>query len=317
MQQLIKEDQHTQRVLHHFIGDVRGDHPGPTVVAVAGVHGNEATGIAAVERVIDLLEPLKEHIHGRFVGLKGNLAALDQNVRYVDEDMNRLWVTSMLDKIRRTSFEDIASVDRVEVKELLEILDPIVYSEDDEKVVYVDLHTFSGSGGMFSITPREERHIELLTQLKVPLVFGIQHTLIGTSMEYVEDAGHVGFAFETGTHGTKDAEDNAYAGLLILLVSSGVIPASKLDGFGKYYEYLNEKVEELPHKVDFHYKHIIEEGDEFVMNPGFRNFDKVKKGDWLATDRHGKITAQSDGYILMPLYQAQGNDGFFIVRDCE
>lgn len=316
--QLIKEDdQHTQRILNHFIGDVRGDYPGPTVVALAGVHGNEATGIAAVERVIDLLDPLKEHIHGRFVGLKGNLKALEMNVRYVEEDMNRLWVTSMLDKIRRTSFEELNTVDRAEVKELLHILDPIVYNEDDEEVVYVDLHTFSGRGGMFSITPREERHIELLSQLKVPLIFGIEHTLIGTSMEYVEDAGHVGFAFETGTHGTKAAENNAYAGLLVLLVCSGVVPASKLEGFGEYYEYLNEKVAGLPHKVDFHYKHIIEEGDEFVMNPGFRNFDEVKKGDWLATDRHGRIHAQADGYILMPLYQTQGNDGFFIVRDCE
>lgn len=317
MHLITEEDQHTQRILDHFIGDVRGEHDGPTVIALAGVHGNEATGIAAVERVIDLLDPLKEFIHGRFVGLKGNLKALEKNVRYVEEDMNRMWVTSMLDKIRRTPFEELKSGDRAEVKELLHILDPIVYNEDDEEVIYVDLHTFSGIGGMFSITPREERHIELLSQLKVPLIFGIQHTLIGTSMEYVEDAGHVGFAFETGTHGTKDAENNAYAGLLVLLVTAGVVPASKLEGFGEYYEYLNEKVEGLPHKVDFHYKHIIEEGDEFVMNPGFRNFDEVKKGDWLATDKHGRIMAQSDGYILMPLYQTQGNDGFFIVRDCE
>lgn len=306
---------HTKRILKHFIGDVRGDNPGPTIIAVAGMHGNEPTGIAAIEQLIELLEPLKEHIHGRFVGLKGNLKALENNQRFVDEDMNRLWVTSILDKIRRTPFDDLASQDRAEVKELLCILDPIVYS--DEEVIYIDLHTFSGSGGMFSITPREERHIELLTQLKVPLIFGIQHTLIGTSMEYVEDAGHVGFAFETGTHGTKDAEENALAGMMVLLVSKGIIPADKVDGFSNFYSYLMGKVNGFPHKVNFHYKHIIEEGDEFVMKPGFKNFDNVSKGDWLASDKHGEIKAQSDGYLLMPLYQEQGNDGFFIVRDCE
>ena len=310
-----EKDLHTQRILKHFIGDVRGERPGPTVIAVAGIHGNEATGVSAIEDVIDLLKPLDDHIHGRFIGLKGNLKALEQNMRYVEEDMNRLWVTSILDKIRRTPFEDLSTIDRSEVKELLAILDPIVQSE--EKVIYVDLHTFSGSGGMFSITPHEEKHVELLSQLKIPLIFGIQHTLRGTSMEYVEDAGHIGFAFEAGTHGTYEAEKNAYAGLLVLLVSAGIIPANKLEHFGDYYSYLMDKVDGLPHKVDFVYKHIIEPKDNFVMNPGFRNFDEVKKGDWLATDQHGKITAQADGYILMPLYQTQGEDGFFIVRDCE
>ncbi|HCD51834.1 MAG TPA: hypothetical protein DEQ34_05270 [Balneolaceae bacterium] len=315
--QLTQTDQevHTERIEQHIIGDIKGGKPGPIMIAVAGMHGNEATGVDAILRVIEMLEPIRHEMHGRFVGLKGNLSALRQNMRFVEEDMNRLWVTSILDKIRRTPYEALSTIDRREVKELLTILDPIVYGK--EEVIYIDLHTFSGKGGMFSITPHEERHVELLSQLKVPLIFGIQHTLIGTSMEYVEDAGHVGFAFETGTHGTKDAEENAYAGLLILLVSSGLVSANKLPEFGHYYAYLMEKVQGLPHKVDFHYKHIIEEGDQFIMNPGFSNFDRVKKGDWLANDRHGKILAQSDGYLLMPLYQQQGNDGFFIVRDCE
>ncbi|MEQ9264246.1 MAG: succinylglutamate desuccinylase/aspartoacylase family protein [Balneolaceae bacterium] len=311
----IEQQKHSEQILKHFIGDVRGDNPGPTVIAVAGMHGNEPTGIQAIEQVIDLLEPLKEHIHGRFVGLKGNLTALKSNVRFVEEDMNRLWKTSILDKIRRTPFDELQTVDRKEVKELLCILDPIVLEE--EKVVYIDLHTFSGYGGMFSITPREERHIELLTQLKIPLIFGIENTLQGTSMEYVEVEGHIGFAFETGSHGTVEAERNAHAGLLVLLVSMGIVPAKELKDFGEYYSYLMEKVEGYPHKVDFQYKHIIEEGDDFEMNPGFSNFDPVQKGDWLATDKHGKIEALMDGFILMPLYQKQGNDGFFIVRECE
>lgn len=308
------QQEHTQQILQHFIGDVRGEYPGPTIVAVAGIHGNEPTGINAIEQVINYLHPIKELLRGRFIGLQGNIAALQKKVRFIEEDMNRLWVTSILDKIRRTPFHEL-NADRAQVKELLCILDPIVQSR--ERIIYVDLHTFSGSGGMFAITPKEEHHIELLSQLKIPLIFGIEHTLIGTSMQYVEDAGHIGFAFETGTHGTKTAEKNAIAGLMTLFVISGMIPANKLPDFGEYYAYLMNKVENYPHKADFVYKHIIEEGDEFVMNPGFHNFDPVKKGDWLATDRHGNIEAQVSGYLLMPLYQQQGNDGFFIVRECE
>ncbi len=317
IQEQVTHDQgHTEQLLRHFLGDIRGEAAGPTVIAIAGIHGNEPTGVIAIQRVIEALEPLKEHFKGRFLGLQGNIAALKKDVRFIQEDMNRLWVTSILDKIRRTPFDQLNSQDRAELKELLCILDPIVLSGEQE-VIFIDLHTFSGTGGMFSITPREERHVELLSQLKIPLIFGIEHALQGTSMEYVENAGHVGFAFETGSHETKEAENNAFTGMMVLLVNAGLIPADKLEHFGEYHAYLMRKVDGYPHKVQFLYKHIIEEGDEFEMLPGFKNFDPVKKGDWLANDRHGAIHAQADGYILMPLYQKQGNDGFFIVKDAD
>lgn len=79
--------------------------------------------------------------------MKGNIPALAAGVRFVNEDMNRLWTTSILDKIRRTKSRELSSIDRVEVKKMLQILDPIVLDSNDEEVIYVDLHTFSGSGG--------------------------------------------------------------------------------------------------------------------------------------------------------------------------
>jgi len=56
---------------------------------------NEPTGIVAIEELIGLLEPLKENIfNGRFIGFKRELKSIRKNQRFVDEDMNRLWVTS-------------------------------------------------------------------------------------------------------------------------------------------------------------------------------------------------------------------------------
>ena len=51
------------------------------------------------------------------------------------------------------------------------------------------------------------------------------------------------------------------------------------------------------------------------MKEGFKNFDRIEKGQLLATDRHGNILSPTDGLILMPLYQKQGENGFFIVRE--
>ena len=311
-----KECLETEEIRHHLIGELKGNESGPLIIGIAGLHGNEPTGVDAIEEMMELLSPYESELNGTFVGLKGNIPALEIGERFIDEDMNRLWITSLLDKIRRKDRELLPTSERKQVKDLLEILDPLVMRNDGRKVILVDLHTFSGERGMFSITQREEGHIELLSQLKIPLIFGIEHTLHGTSMDFADEHGHIGFAFEAGSHGTDEARQHALAGLLVLMVASGLLHASTLPTYSDYYDYLMGQVHALPHKVRFVYKHIIEEGDEFEMCPGFKNFDRVKFGDWLANDNCGKILAQANGYILMPLYQKQGNDGFFIVEDC-
>ncbi len=301
-----------------LIGDLQGMQAGPTVIALAGIHGNEPTGIEAIRHLLKKLEPKKSKFHGRFMGLIGNIEALKAKQRFVDEDMNRIWFTSILDKIRRTPIDEIQTAERRETKKLLEIIDPIILEEQPEHpVIFVDLHSFSAESGLFVISTRDERNIELLAQLRVPLIFGIEKALHGTALKYIQNTGNIGFAFETGQHFTEFAEDNATAGLMCLMAASGCISATEIDDFARYYDYLNYQTENLPHKVEFLYKHIIEPDDEFEMRPGFKNFDRVAKGQWLAIDRHGKILAQRSGYILMPLYQQQGEDGFFIVQECE
>jgi succinylglutamate desuccinylase len=51
------------------------------------------------------------------------------------------------------------------------------------------------------------------------------------------------------------------------------------------------------------------------MLPGFKNFDAIEKNQILAKNKHGDILAPYSGYILMPLYQKQGEDGFFIISE--
>lgn len=306
-----------KRVKAHLLGEIKGAKKGPIIIAMGGAHGNEETGITVIQQILALLTPLEKEIQGRFIGIKGNISALHKKVRFNTEDMNRLWKASILDKIRRTSYAELASPDRAEIKDLLQILDPIVLSENATEVIFIDLHTFSGEGGMFCITPRKKRNIEVLSPLNIPLIFGIEQALQGTSMEYLNEAGHIGIAFETGTHGTEQAQKNALAGLLILLSSVGFISSTKIPDFNKYNAYLMTKAENFPHKVEFVYKHVIEAGDAFVMRAGFKNFDSIKKGELLAEDKNGEIHALVDGYLLMPLYQKQGNDGFFIIRECK
>jgi succinylglutamate desuccinylase len=51
------------------------------------------------------------------------------------------------------------------------------------------------------------------------------------------------------------------------------------------------------------------------MEPGFTNFQPVRRGQTLAHDRRGEIAAPETGLVLLPLYQALGDDGFFLGRE--
>ncbi len=77
---------------------------------------------------------------------------------------------------------------------------------------------------------------------------------------------------------------------------------------------LSQAALNLPKLTEFAYKHTLKPDDDFEMLPGFNNFDKIFKVQQLANDKNGPIYASIDGYILMPLYQKQGEDGFFIIQ---
>ncbi len=70
-----------------------------------------------------------------------------------------------------------------------------------------------------------------------------------------------------------------------------------------------------PQKVfDIAYRHGLENKDEFKMEPGFQNFQEIEKGQLLAVQNGEQIRSKWNARIFMPLYQAQGNDGFFVIK---
>ena len=228
--------------------------------------------------------------------------------------MNRIWFPSIIDKIRETPESELKSSERVEIKRLLKILDEAIPEDGKHPTILADLHSFSAEGCMFAITAPKDSHTELLSSLHIPMIFGIEDTLRGTALRYYQDLGHVTFALEGGQHENELTVYNETAALLLLLQEVGFIEKKAIRQVKEFEKHLDNHTEHLPKKVELIYQHIIEEGDNFAMRPGFKNFQTIKKGEWLANDKDGKIHAQCDGYLLMPLYQSQGNDGFFVVH---
>lgn len=301
--------------VQRVIGKIEGAHSGPTVVAIGGLHGNEPSGVSALQQVTANLKPKRELFNGNFLAVRGNIEALNRGVRYIDEDMNRIWFPSIIEKIKRTSRDALKSNERKEIKDLLDLLEGYIPEEPSHPVIFADLHSFSAEGNMFAITARKEAHINLFAKLHVPLIFGIEKTLRGAALSYYQDKGYVTFALEGGQHTNDVTVQNSTAAMLAMLDEIGCLDTSSLPAFEQHSDYLAHENKRLPGQVELVYQHMIEPGDNFQMREGFRNFQTVEAGDWLATDRDGKIRAQCGGYLLMPLYQDQGNDGFFIARE--
>lgn len=299
-----------------ILGVVEGDPGGPTVVVVTGLHGNEPVGVDAARNLYEMLKDVRPQINGRLIILRANLPALEHNVRYLDEDMNRLWFPSIIEKVRNTPEARIKSNERKQMKQLLPILDDIE-ERSDTPVVLADVHTFSAEGSMFTITSSDPRQRELLSNLYVPMVYGIEKSLQGTALGYYQNQGFISFGLEGGQHENNLTEYNITASLLLLLYAVGSIEKQYVEKIKDFERHMKEHTKNLPVETELVYQHIIEAGDGFAMRPGYANFQPIKEGEWLANDNKGKIIAQTDGYILMPLYQRQGNDGFFIIKENE
>jgi hypothetical protein len=77
-------------------------------------------------------------------------------------------------------------------------------------------------------------------------------------------------------------------------------------------ELLRTATRGVPSLLEIMHVHRIHAGDDFRMLEGFTNFDLIEVGQLLAHDRQGPIHAPNGGLMLMPLYQPQGQDGYFL-----
>jgi predicted deacylase len=89
-----------------IISALRGADPGPTLIVVGGLHGNEPEGIAAARAAFASLSP--GAVRGEVVALVGNLRAVALGRRHVGRDLNRMWTADQLAAARVAVQRDAA-----------------------------------------------------------------------------------------------------------------------------------------------------------------------------------------------------------------
>ena len=287
-----------------------GSSDGPTLVCVAGLHGNEPMGVIGLERALARLQSLEVPLNGRIVGLAGNRAALASGVRYVDHDLNRAWFVDRIELLR-SSPSGLEHEDR-ELIELDRELEPIL-TASRHGVFLLDLHTTSGPGPAFCVLEDTLKNRKFALNFPAPMVLGFEEEVGGTLSDYLCERGVIGIGFEAGQHREPLAAERAEAAVWIALHAAGLV-ADDQPEFEEAQRRLEEDSTGLPTSVEVRYRHAISPSDEFRMDPGHTTFDGVSEGQRLGADRSGPVTSPKEGLLLMPLYQAQGNDGFFVVR---
>jgi succinylglutamate desuccinylase len=292
------------------IGQVVGAAPGPLVIVIAGLHGNEHSGITAVGRVCERLEELRSEFKGELHAFAGNLPALAQKIRYIDRDLNRSWTQTEIDALRERSGTELVVEDK-EQKALLTLFESLI-ADKERPAILLDLHSTSADGAPFLFAGKSQPSKALAKTIPIPKVYEFEQYIEGTFIAYARKFDVTGFGFEAGQHDAPSSIDNHEAFLWLALEAFGNLTEDTVQERERHVATLYRASSHLPDGVRVVYRHAIEDADEFKMRPGFRHFQEVRKGDVLAEDKNGEILCPQDGILFMPLYQGAGHDGFFL-----
>tara|TARA_R100000935_G_scaffold58415_2_gene95339 strand:+ start:12107 stop:13000 length:894 start_codon:yes stop_codon:yes gene_type:complete len=293
---------------NRILGSYTSNKEGPLLFVTAAVHGNEPSGVHALKRIFKVLNAEKPLIHGTLVGVVGNVPALQKEVRFIDEDLNRTWTKENLQQ------EDKSSNEKQQMFEIIETLQQ--FSAAHEQRYFIDCHTTSSSSLPYISAQDVGKNDAFAHRFPIHVIRGFSDIVDGTIDGYLSKQGITGFTVEAGQHESRDSE--AY--------HEGVIWIALQEACGLDFDTLEDIPPAVlktrngtPPQKTFKIIHRfgLQEEDSFEMQPGFENFQPIQKEENLATLNGTQINSVWDAYIFMPLYQSQGNDGFFVVEEAD
>ena len=280
---------------------------GPLIIVIAALHGNEHVGFHALKRV--LLNLKSQDFVGKLVGITGNLAAANRKQRYIEHDLNRFFLSNYLNE----SHPNVP-----EWHEARDLIDHVIaYCQGwpaDQQVHLLDMHSMSGEGLPFTCFPHTERNEALAHQLPLPAIADLVQVLPGTLVDYFSDKLDSAMVVECGQHEADVTMDIGEAALACFLKLTGCL--QNPDVYSHAEAFLRGQTKHT-HEVftRIKYRYHIDHQGEFVMQPGYQNFQSVALDEWLATDRDKRVSAPFAGRMILPCYQKQCADGFFIAVD--
>lgn len=296
------------------IACIQGDPEGCNLVFIGGMHGNEPSGVIALNRVMEQLRPLTPLLKGNVYALAGNLTALEKGERYIVNDLNRIWQPENVEKARHRDYEPTEMIHEVEEQiELWAYIDDLMQRHSG-KFVFVDLHTTSSHSIPFITMSDTIMNRRFTRKIPVPVVIGIEEHLNEPLLSYVNDLGCVSMAFEAGQHTDSITVKNHEIMIWLSLVRTGIIKKREVPRYHHLYNELRKNSGHNDQVYAVYLREAIQPGDKYRMEPGFKNFQPIRKGQLLGQLNGTQVYAPGSGLIWMPLYQSKGSEAYFIIK---
>ncbi|WP_424493544.1 succinylglutamate desuccinylase [Salinimicrobium sp. GXAS 041] len=290
------------------IGKYEGEKGGPLLLVTAGVHGNEPSGVYALKTIFAELEKNNPSIKGTFIGISGNHKALQQGKRFIEEDLNRTWKEKNLKK------EEPDSHEQKEMREIIKLLEDYSKEKFSERY-FVDCHTTSSDSLPYISVQEVGKNDDFAHKFPGYIVRGFSDIVDGSIDKYFSKQEITGFTFEAGQHTAKTSQANHEAIIWLALKEACMLDLNEVSCYPQCIDTFKDKFEDGQKTFKIVYRHGIEDNSEFKMEPGFENFEKISEGQLLAIQDGKEIKSKWNARIFMPLYQSQGNDGFFVIEE--
>lgn len=243
--------------------------PGPNLVIMAGVHGDEQCGLSAFNAMLPTFKPKQ----GRVTFIIGNPKAVAINRREFEGNLNRMFRPDVnITNSERATYEYTRS------RELM----PILAKAD----ALLDIHS-STTEQTVPFVICEKQSFAVAEQLPVAVVVSGIDTLHPTGTDaYVNQSGGLGVCIECGNHTDPNATSFAL---------------TAINRFLDYFDVTCSKNNAYIRRQRFVNAHwIYKNKDIFRLRKNFQEFEKINKGSLIGVDGEEEIKAPYDGVILFP-----------------
>jgi predicted deacylase len=265
---------------------ITADTSGPRAVMFGGIHGDEASGVHAIEKLLfDFFAGRRVLLRGSLTLARANEHALAAERRYVKHNLNRLFRSDYGPGI------DTGSYEFSRAQELKTILENCDY--------FLDFHSAPIAAEPFLVA--EAKVVPFFAKLGIPrIITGWSKfsggAIGGDAENYANAHGAIAATLESGSHFEKTSNDIAYRTTLSFLRLLGMI----------------EKPEEdVPCRVEAFdvYAVVTKEFDDFRYAGEVKNFQRLEKGAVFAIQNSRPMSVVEDSYLLIPMQPADTKVG--------
>jgi succinylglutamate desuccinylase len=257
------------------------EHSGDTcLIVIGGVHGNEPAGIRAIERLSTLIENDDWKVDCSIYGLIGNPRAVEKNVRFVDENLNRAFGRSIQGSYEHTRAQEIGM--------WLAHL-----AQRHPRAHLLDLHSVSIGETCMAITLQDAQKKVLQSVSPIPFkLIAPPEVIPGTLVGYAESLGMTGLVIECGNHSSPHGESVAMEHIERVLEHLHALVRAATS-FKQVNEY------DGPMRT-YRLTAPIKPGAAFVWTIPVSSELFVTRGAVFAKDDTGHHVAPEDSFIIMP-----------------